>query len=112
MGTPAFDAVNQVISFPDLDYSVETRNILLRLANWLGHDELRDYLRGRLRFEVRTATTRAREQLLAGMNRTIGGIRIAGTIENLTPLGLTADPQRGQFRAFVNAAGTLDLALQ
>ncbi len=47
-GRPQYDAQRQKLAFKDLDYSLETRNILYRSAGWL----LKGSLKGRLQKEL------------------------------------------------------------
>lgn len=109
VGTPTYDALAQTLSFPDLDYSLETRNVLVKIADWFKHEDLRIYLRGRLRFDVAEPVGKARNQLVAAMNQNVGDVTLAGTVDGLMPLGLMANPEQGQFRAMLQANGTLSL---
>jgi hypothetical protein len=46
-GTPTFDKEKQIISFPDMDFDIETKNTLLKSAAWLFDDlitaKIREY---------------------------------------------------------------------
>jgi hypothetical protein len=46
-GTPTFDKEKQIISFPDMDFDIETKNALLKSASWLFDDlitaKIREY---------------------------------------------------------------------
>lgn len=53
VGTRTYDATMGIISFPDLDFTIETRQALVKLVDFLDHDSWRDQLRGQLRLGVR-----------------------------------------------------------
>ena len=62
-GTPAFDPVTRALSVPDLDYSVETGNALVRVVDWFMHDKWRDGLESRSDI-IRLPTGEVRQQHL------------------------------------------------
>ena len=89
VGTPRYDPVAQLVTVPDLDFSVETRNVLGRSADWLLHDRLRDQVRAAARFPVGEQVSRIHADVNAAMTRELSpGVRLTGRIDALRPLGV------------------------
>jgi hypothetical protein len=44
-GTPKFDKEKQIISFPDMDFDIETKSVLLKSATWLFDDQITSKIR-------------------------------------------------------------------
>lgn len=89
VGTPIYNPVAQTVVVPDLDFSVESRNVLGRSADWLLHDELRDRIRQAAHFAVGDRVTEIREKVNTAMNRNLGkAVRLSGHVESLRPVGV------------------------
>ena len=89
VGTPRFDPATQVISVPDLDFSVESKELLPRVAEWLMGDQLRDELRGAAHFELADRIASIRGDVDQALNRNLGrSVRMSGGVDALRPLGV------------------------
>ena len=89
VGTPIFNPVAQTVVVPDLDFSVESRNVLGRSADWLLHDELRDRIREAAHFAVGDRVAEIKEKVNTAMNRNLGkSVRLSGHVESLRPVGV------------------------
>jgi len=89
VGTPQFDPVTRTISVPDLDFSVESRQLLPHVADWLMGDKLRDDLRDAARFELGDRIDRIRGDVDRALNRNLGrSVRMSGGVDALRPLGV------------------------
>jgi len=89
VGTPEFDPVTQVIAVPDLDFSVESKELLPNVADWLLYEELRDQLRAGAQFELGDRIARVRGQVDGALNRNLGrSVRLTGGVTALRPLGV------------------------
>lgn len=89
VGTPIYNPVAQTVVVPDLDFSVESRNVLGRSADWLLHDEMRDRIREAARFAVGDRVADIRARVNAAMNRDLGkAVRLSGHVESLRPVGV------------------------
>ncbi len=89
VGTPQFDPETRVIAVPDLDFSVESRQLLPRVAEWLLGDQLRDELRGAARFELGDRVDKIRGDVDRALNRNIGrSVRMSGGVDAVRPLGV------------------------
>lgn len=52
IGTPAFNAEKQTISFPDLAFDLESKNLLLKSAKWLFSDKITNAMREQAKFDI------------------------------------------------------------
>ena len=52
MGVPRYDAETRVVRFEEVSYDLDTRNVLLRAANWAMHDDFLSGVQDALVFEV------------------------------------------------------------
>ena len=110
-GTPVYDTVASVITVPDLDYTLETRNLLLKVAKWVAGDQLRDDLRAKIRIELAEPVTAARARLLSAMNGEHGPLLLHGAISHLALRSLRVDPSNRRVEALVLFTGQLSAAL-
>ena len=93
VGTPEFDPVTQVIAVPDLDFSLESKELLPNVADWLLGDQLRDELRGAAHFELGDRVAKIRGQVDDALNRDLGrSVRLTGGVDALRPLGVFVFP--------------------
>jgi len=91
VGTPSFDPDRYEIHVPDLDFDVESRNVLLSGAAWLARDNLVDFLRERARIPVRELMEMAEEQLHRGLNRDLSDeVAIIGEVLSTQAMGVVA----------------------
>ncbi|HET7465018.1 MAG TPA: DUF4403 family protein [Longimicrobium sp.] len=89
VGTPEFDPVTRTISVPDLDFSVESRQLVPKVAEWLMGDQLRDELRGAAHFELGDRVDGIRGDVDRALNRNLGrSVRMTGGVDALRPLGV------------------------
>ena len=90
VGTPDFDPQTQVVSVPDLDYSVESKQLLPQVADWLLYDDLRDRMRAAAHFAVGDRVARIRRDVDAALNRNLGrSVRLSGGVDRIRPLGIS-----------------------
>lgn len=108
VGTPQFDPVTRAISVPDLDFSVESRQLLPRVAEWLMGDKLRDDLRDAAHFELGGRVDSIRADVDRALNRNLGrSVRMTGGVDALRPLGVFVFSQ--SLGAVVAADGHLQI---
>jgi Domain of unknown function (DUF4403) len=111
VGTPEFDPVTRTISVPDLDFSVESRELLPKVAEWLMGDQLRDDLRGAARFELGDRVDGIRADVDHALNRNLGrSVRMTGGVDALRPLGVFVFSQ--SLGAVVAADGHLQIHVE
>lgn len=69
VGTPAIDHETRMIRVPDLEFDVETRNLLVGGVAWLARSNLVQILRDRACIPIADVMVLAEEQLRKGINR-------------------------------------------
>ncbi len=62
-GKPVFDAATQTLSFYQLEFTVNTKNVLVGMANWLFYDDLLARLEPRTRIDLSHRIEEFRRQL-------------------------------------------------
>jgi len=103
VGTPSYDAQDGQVYIPDLNFSVETSNLLVHGASRALHTQLVTFLRSRARWPVGDAVDWAAEKLREGLNRSLAdGVHLEGSVDQVRILGVEA--RRDALR--VRAAGT------
>jgi hypothetical protein len=106
-GTPYYDPNTRLLSFPDLDYTLETSEALLKSANWFAHGQVRDQLRQRFTIDMAPRIYQMREGLENVLNRRRGNVQLHGTVDELKLLGVYRPPNGEVFTAFLEAEGKM-----
>ncbi|MDB4947469.1 MAG: hypothetical protein JWM27_118 [Gemmatimonadetes bacterium] len=89
VGTPVFDPATQVLTVPDLDFSLETKNVLTTAAGWLLYPSLREQMAAAARFPLAARMAQLREHVAGALNRDLGtSVRMTGTVDQLRPVGV------------------------
>ncbi len=113
VGTPRYDPAAQTVTVPDLDFSVESRNVLGRTATWLLHEQMRDRIRGAARFAVGDRVADVRAKVNAAMNRRLGrAVRLSGHVESLRPLGVAVTPRAIATLVEANGRARVDITIR
>lgn len=108
-GTPSFDSGTNTLSFPNLQFSLESHNLLLKIAAWLDQVNLQQDLRNRLVFDLSKQVGQKKAQLQAALNGSLGPVALAGSVNELTLLGVYSKSDSGQFTALFRTNGTLNI---
>lgn len=91
VGRPELDPVAGEIHVPDLDFDLETQNLLVGGLAWLAHGQFVAFLRERARVPVSLVMEPAREQLLRGLNRDLSDqVSVEGEVLSTRLLGVRA----------------------
>ena len=106
-GTPVYDPDTRILSFPDLDYTLETSEALLKTASWFGHSEVRDRLREKFTIDLAQSIDKMKEGLETVLNRRRGNMQLHGTVQELELVGVYRLPNGDVFTAYLNAKGTI-----
>jgi hypothetical protein len=112
VGTPSYDPIRNLLTIPDLDYSLETKNLLLKLTSWADGDQLRADLRTRLSLNVDRQVAAARALATSALNRTAGPLTMSGRVDDFRILGLFTQTDSGRFRLLTTASGSLNVAMR
>jgi hypothetical protein len=72
-GTPTFDSKTRDLFFPDLDFEIHTKNVLLKAIGWVFHSPLQEQLKYKSRLNVGEQLDNLRMGMNKGLNRDLGG---------------------------------------
>jgi len=85
VGTPVFDSVQQIITFPDLSFDLNTKNALLRSAKWLFNSKITDKLKEFAVFDLKPHLIEVKKSIEKELNREISiGIHLKGSIYDVS----------------------------
>jgi hypothetical protein len=112
VGTPSFDVDTNLLSFPDLDYSPDSRKLALESIQWVDQNAFIQDLRIRLVVDLAAPLNRARSKLSDALNHRYGDVQLEGSIPNLTLVSVYADPTQGQFIAYFDMNGAVKATVQ
>lgn len=91
-GSPAYDVDSGDLTIPDLDYSLETQNLLAKVGDWFNHDEWRDALRARTRWNLRDQAAAQMQALTSSLYGDHGPVTVSGRVEAPQVLEIAAKP--------------------
>jgi hypothetical protein len=110
VGTPVFDRGTQVLTVPDLDFSLETQDVLATAAHWLLYPSLRDQMTAAARFPLAERVAKLREHVDGALDRDLGSsVRLRGSVRSLRPVGVAVRP--GSVAAVLVAEGTAGITV-
>jgi hypothetical protein len=104
-GTPSYDATTRRVSAPDFDYTAESKSVLLKLADWLGHDALRDALRARATVDIGPAADKAKALAAELLNQQVDRLALTGRVDRLELARLQVVPADNALRADARVIG-------
>ena len=111
VGTPQYLPDRREIVFPDLEYDIETRNVIAKIANWILKTRLTQQLRANVKFPVGDKLDSLKGNLSAGLNRPLGPrATLSGEVESLTVERVFLGD--GAIRSRVNLRGRAALSVQ
>jgi hypothetical protein len=112
VGTPSFDVDTNLLSFPDLDYSPDTRKLALESIQWVDQDAFIRDLRARLVVDLADPLNQAKSKFSDALNHRYGNVQLAASISNLNLVSVYADPNKRQFVAYFNMSGAVKATVQ
>ncbi len=85
-GIPAYDAPSKRLYIQSLDYTVETRHVLVNAGDWLFHTRLREILEDETKWYIGDRIDVLRNLLIKALNRKLNQhVAISGTIDSIRP---------------------------
>ncbi|MEQ1855717.1 MAG: DUF4403 family protein [Longimicrobiales bacterium] len=91
VGTPDVDPRTGQITVPDLDFDVNTRDVVLAAASWFRADDFRDVLRQEARWPAGPAVDWLTGWLVEGLNRDLSDdLRVEGEVDSVRVLSVHA----------------------
>ncbi len=110
VGTPRYDPKTDQLYVPDLDYDVASAGAIVRGLSWMGHDDIRNFLRDKARWPVGGLLVQARTTLVEGLNRDLApGVRMQGEVTKVEALGVHAGLRSVIVRAHADGTVRLDI---
>lgn len=93
-GIPVFNKENMTIGLDNLDFSITTRNVLVKSASWMFHSGLLQKIASNLVFPFGDRLLNARRELNSFLdkNQSLSYFRIKGDIEKLEPDNIIITP--------------------
>ncbi len=107
-GTPVYDEATRSFVVRDVEYTLETTQVLAKLADWVLHSGLRDNLAGRATWPMGDRIDQARERLSRALNREINPhVRMQGEITSLATIAVGLTPS--SVKAVLLADGVVEV---
>lgn len=106
VGTPSFDADTNLLSFPDLDYSPETRKLAFESIQWVDLDAFIRDLRVRLVVDLSEPLDSAKSKLTQALNHRYGDVQLTGSIAKQSLVSVYVDPTKSRFVAYFSMMGS------
>ena len=111
VGTPLFDQTTQIISFPDLNFDLKTKNALLKSAKWLFNDKITEILRENSTINLTPHLLSVQKIIEKQINTEIQeGVFIKGSIEKISLNGIYPNSESLTLR--VNSKGNIELEMK
>jgi|APGre2960657404_1045060.scaffolds.fasta_scaffold11118_2 hypothetical protein len=110
VGTPVFDSIQQIISFPDLVFDLKTKNALLKSAKWMFNSKITDLMRTSATFDLKPHLIEMKKMVQKEMNREISkGIKLSGNIDSIDLQNIY--PNHDKLILRVNSKGEINLSM-
>lgn len=110
VGTPRYDPQTSMLSLAELDYSLETRQALLNVADWLYHEGFRSSIARQARFGLERGVSQVRARLEKALNRELSpGVTAVTSIGVVRPVGVYVTPSGLLARVAVDGTMRLEI---
>ena len=110
-GTPVFDEGLGMLRFVDLDFTMDTRNVLVRSANWMFHQNILSSLKSQAYIDLSGQLQTLRSRLTSALTRDLGpNARLEGEVTSLRPRGVY--PTAGGVEVHIVADGAMWVELR
>jgi hypothetical protein len=111
-GVPYYDPVTQMLSLKGLDYDLDTKNTMIRTANWLLQGKFSKMMESSLVFPVgeQISSTKKMVQQLIKNYKVTDGIQLRGELTEVAPDKVYLTPQH--LYSVVFAQGNLSLRVE
>lgn len=111
VGKPRYDAETEKVVVDEFDYSVETKSVLAKIADWLMHEGFRDSLAAEAQWPLGTSLSDARQRFESAINQSLdGGIVLSGSVDSHNLEGVFITPTA--FRARAVVTGKLSMSIE
>lgn len=111
-GVPRFDPATQTLYLENLQYDLDTRNVLIKAANWLLHGKFLKMMQETMVFQIGDELTTLTETVRATMasHAVTDGIVLKGKLHEARPDKVHLTPEH--IYTIIQATGHLDLHIE
>jgi hypothetical protein len=103
-GTPVLDTAKQALSVPDISYSLESRDVLIRMAKTLLRGKIRRTVQGNSYLDLGALLKANMSSINAQLNRVVmPNLYTTGELKQLKLIGLLAGEKNVQAQLFMQA---------
>jgi hypothetical protein len=103
-GTPVLDTATQVLSMPDISFSLDTKDILVNIAKGLFRKRVMKELKNQSVLDIAALINRNKAAIEARINQPVTGwMRTSGTFREIRLVGLLPQKDYIQVQAFIRA---------
>jgi hypothetical protein len=111
IGTPVLDTDTNMLRFERFNFTVETKNVLLKAANWMVHDDILSRLEPETRIDLSEQVDTLRRQLSRALTRQVTpDTWLEGSVTSLQPRAIYPVP--GGVEIQMIADGSLRLSVR
>jgi hypothetical protein len=111
-GKPYYDKATSSLKVKDIDFDIRTKNVLIKSASWLFHQNLTQTLEQKLSFEIGDQLKSAQSQLQSYLdsNKKVQYFGISGTIDKPEIGDILINPQ--SVKAMIIFTGRIKIVLE
>ena len=111
MSAHAVTIRSEAFSLGNVDYSVDTAQVLVKAADWMLHSGLRETVAKRAVWHAGDTISQAQAELTKALNSSVNDqVSLTGTVESVRPEGAVGLTQTG-IRVLLQAEGSLEIHL-
>lgn len=109
-GKPLIDIASNKVRVDNIDYSLETKNVIAKVAEWILHSSLQQELQNKAEFPLSNQVQEARKELAKFEDKNVGPVVLRIKTTDVLPesVFLTKD----DIRARIRVKGTAEIALR
>jgi hypothetical protein len=111
--TPYYDHHTSTIRVRNLDYSLDTKDMLVQTASWLAKDHFRENLEQQISLPIRSQIEEVKKKIQAVLIQTSRGhesIQLTGALTHMEPEDIYLTPT--SIKAVVNARGKISMQIE
>ena len=107
-GTPLLDTATQVLSMPDISFSLDSRDMLLNIAKGLFRKKIMKQLKDQSVFDIGALIEKHRESIAARLNQPVNNwLQTKGDLQSLRIIGLLPRKDIIELQVYIQGALTL-----
>lgn len=111
-GKPTYDSLSQTVYLKDLDYSIETKNAMIKTGNWILKSTLTKRLQEALRYSVAADMAEIKKQINSyiGNYNITKNVTVKGTVIELKPTDFFITKE--SIKAVIYARGKMSMSVK